>query len=581
VTGHASPQRPPGDSRFLTTGSYDTRVLDPFLAPQVRQDLEDRLWRPIERRASLEALRTDPLFLDDPAAHPAIFADHGVVHVRDVALGLVGLAATVDGLLLAPRPADRQQFMVTCGVAMAYLHDIGMVDMTPRGRLGHAVYGAQAAHGGEVDSLVAHLLEPGPMRARLDQVNSLSAFGVPLEQVVREVLSLVMAHSKSAVPAHVLEDRVALRALILDSVAPVVGECDRVGSRDGRVGVGESDCGWLTCADPVHRLFADDVMDAVRLLRAADALRQRGTGLRTSGGFEVCMDAATGQAVYTLRAADGASTYALSFHDLKSAGEANIRTATLTPNGHMRVAFHRGSYRSADAARAAARSTAHVVDDIQADVLSAFDVRTPAVGLPAPRLDAAAMLIQLERPGDQPEFAEEVARLLIDSAPSLAGRVVCVADLESAAPEERERFRRGLPVVGSNSPEAVALLKQLAASGWKTDGIDLAAAFSEVCRAGVAQGELLVAAGTPPAFVYVALDHGLTVQPLAGYPAKPVHPWNPVGTTGVIRGWGRNADIVAERDVEVVMIPGELFAREWMRTYTPEELRRALTRGTG
>ena len=74
---------------------------------------------------------------------------------------------------------------------------------------------------------------------------------------------------------------------------------------------------------------------------------------------------------------------------------------------------------------------------------------------------------------------------------------------------------------------------------------------------------------------------GDTVQPLAGYPAKPVHPWNPVGTTGVVRGWGRNADIVAERDVEVVMIPGELFAREWMRTYTPEELRRALTRGTG
>lgn len=233
--------------------------------------------------------------------------------------------------------------MVTCGVAMAYLHDIGMVDMTPRGRLGHAVYGAQAAHGGEIDSLVAHLLDTGPMRARLDQVNSLSAFGVPLEQVVREVLSLIMAHSKSAVPAVVLEDRVALRALILDSVAPVVGGLDRVGSRDGRPGLGESDCEWLTCADPVHRLFADDVMDAVRLLRAADALRQRGTGLRTSGGFEVCMDAATGQAVYTLRAADGASTYALSFHDLKSAGEADIRMATVTPDGHMRVAFHRGS----------------------------------------------------------------------------------------------------------------------------------------------------------------------------------------------------------------------------------------------
>lgn len=572
---------PPGPSRRSEAvgrwqiGAHDTAVLDPFLSPKVRHDLEERFWRPIEQRASLEVLRADSLFLEDPAAHPAIFADHGVVHVRDVAIGLVGLARTAAGLLLPPRPAVRQQFVVMCGVALAYLHDIGMVDLTPHGRHGHAFYAARAAHTADVDDLVAHLLGQALVRERLAGAERDTGLGAPPDQVVREVLSLVLAHSKTAVPAEVLEDREALRAVLVDTVSPDPGDGPVGGESDGRIGSAASACAWLTSRDEGHRAFADDVIDSVRLLRAADALRQRGTGLRTSGGFEVCMDAATGRAVYTLRSADGASTYLLSFHDLKSAGEANIRTATVTPVGHLRISFHRGAYRSQAAAEAAATSTAHVVADIQADVLSAFEIRTAAIGLPAPQVGATSMLVQLERPNDRPEFAEEVARLLVAQLPSLAGRVVCVADLESAATQERERFLGGLPVE-PDSPEASGLLERLAASAWRTQGVDRAMAFSEVCRVQVARGEVLVAAGSPPSFVYVALDEGLIVQPLAGYEPKPVQPWSPVGTTGVIRGWGRNADIVAERDVEVVMIPGELFARAWLRTYSPGELRRAL-----
>ena len=36
--------------------------------------------------------------------HPALFADHGIVHVRDIAAGVVELAATVEGVLLPVRP---------------------------------------------------------------------------------------------------------------------------------------------------------------------------------------------------------------------------------------------------------------------------------------------------------------------------------------------------------------------------------------------------------------------------------------------------------------------------------------------
>src|SRR3954451_15924236 len=104
--------------------------LDPFLSRSVRTQVEDRYWRPIEAQATLEMLAQDPTFLADPGRHPAIFADHGVVHVRDVAIGLTRLLDTVNGVLLPYRPEPRHHFVQALGVGLAYLHDIGMVDMT-------------------------------------------------------------------------------------------------------------------------------------------------------------------------------------------------------------------------------------------------------------------------------------------------------------------------------------------------------------------------------------------------------------------------------------------------------------------
>jgi hypothetical protein len=51
----------------------------------VLDKLEERYLRPIEQAAKLEGLLADPLFLADPINHPALFSDHGPIHVRDVA----------------------------------------------------------------------------------------------------------------------------------------------------------------------------------------------------------------------------------------------------------------------------------------------------------------------------------------------------------------------------------------------------------------------------------------------------------------------------------------------------------------
>ena len=553
----------------------DAAPLDRWLAPDVRRDLEDRLWRPIGAQASLEALVSDPAFLADPGRHPAMFADHGLVHARDVAAGVVRLLDVVHGVLIPGRSPERLAFITALGVATAYVHDIGMFDMSRAGRKAHAVVSAQAAFWPELEPLVAHLLGPGPVRDRLDAVASVDPFAVPVEVIARELLSLCVVHSKSTVPAAALNDRAALRGALRRTVLGAGGDEPFTGHPEPAVAYA-----WLVATEGTQAELADDAVDAMRVLRAADVLRQRGTGLRTSGGFELSMDADTARAVCTLRSAAGDAAYVITYDDPRGAGEANVREAFLTCRGDLRIAVGRGHFATRDAVRLAATSVAGVVVDIASDVLPSFGGPSSGGGLIAPTSDAAAMLVQVERPDDLPRFAEEVAAEVLALDPTLAGRLVVVADTRSADPEERERFLRATPV-DPGGAEADALLARLAEHGADVDGLDRAAAFSEVGTIAIEAGERLVRAGSTPSFVYVPMDEGLVVRPGAGYAPSPLAPWVPVGTTGVVRRQERNGDIVAERAVDVIVIPGEVYTRAWFRPLTPAGLVARLSASSG
>ena len=102
-------------------------------------------------------------------------------------------------------------------------------------------------------------------------------------------------------------------------------------------------------------------------------------------------------------------------------------------------------------------------------------------------------------------------------------------------------------------------------------GIDRRKAFEDGRRVRVASGEVLVEAGSPPGFVYVAVDCSLRVERLGGYHEVRVNSWIPIGVTGVVRRAERNSTVVVAEAGEVLMIPGELFAREWFRPYDKAE----------
>ena len=566
--------------------------LDEHLPPALRTDLEARLWRPIEAQARLESLIDDPSFFADPGRHPAMFADHGVVHVRDVASGLVQLVETVDGVVLAARPPARRRFLATYGVALAYLHDIGMVDMSPVGRRVHPAYAAHAAFWPETGALLEHLLAPGAFRTRLEEVGDADPFAAPIETVARELLSLTVAHSKSTIPAALLDDRVALRRAMQRILFTSLDDHRAAAARDLGVPLQASAAPaeparaaiprdparafeWLAREDGPQGELADDAIDAVRVLRAADVLRQRGTALRTSGGYEVCFDARTARAVCTLRTATGDAAYVITYEDARGAGEANIRVAYVTSHGHLRIAFHHGAFGGGDeAVRRAAASVGNAILDIQSDVLPSFGGR-PARRLPPPAIPPGGMRIQLEQPRDDPAFAEAVAAIVTAVDERLAGRVEVVSNLEDATPEERARFLEAEPIDGA-SRLAAEIVDRLDAHGAGTADLNRTTAFREVVRATIQPRETLVAAGSSPSFAYGPMGPGLVVLPGGGYAPSSLNPWVPVATTGVIRGAERNSEVVAVEAVDVVMIPAERYAREWLRPLGPEQLRTLL-----
>src|SRR5215207_932806 len=183
--------------------------------------IEQRYYAQINAQARFEVLIGDQRFWEAPRAHVGLYSDHGVVHVRDVARQIVLLLDNIHGMLIPLRPPERlHPFMKGYGVALAYLHDIGMVDFSPFGRAMHPEYAAQAVFTDAFDAWIETLVAEnvGGMAARLQSLARSGALAQPPEIVLREMLALSMAHSKSKVSIAILNDRSRMRVVAQHSI---------------------------------------------------------------------------------------------------------------------------------------------------------------------------------------------------------------------------------------------------------------------------------------------------------------------------------------------------------------------------
>lgn len=566
-----------------------------YVSAAVREHLEQAYYAHVNEQSKLETLIGDPRFLENAAKNPVFFSDHGVVHVRDVAQQVLRILQTSNGVLL-PRRAEPQMeaFLYGYGVVLAYLHDIGMRDLSKFGRAMHPEFAAQAVFDGSLDSVVATLWEDncGNLAWRLTKLANAGVLTRDPQLVFRELLALSIGHSKSKVPVTVLDDPAALRTCLQTTIGynlralyrqqqtakgkPLPADFTVEPEDPPYVAKYYADFeheafDWLIAAAPEARQLVSDVTDTLRALRCADALRQRGTVEKTSGGYEIYASQKTGNCVLALRLG-GQRLYLLELEDdPDGAGEANIASSEFNQAGDLRLAFHRGAFDTPASQQRSANSTAYVINDFLRDTVDSFWRATPVPGVKP----ASAIQILLESTDDDPQFTDLVQTRLRQLNPAVGGQIQIVPSLRHVSESERARYLWAKDL-DWDEPQRQAVLARISAAGLKLTSFDAIEGFRHVKQADLQAGEKLIEAGAPASFVYFPLGDGLKIIPLGGYQSFSVAAWMPLGTTGVIRGDIRNADIVAEQPVSVLIIPKEVYLRYWYTPYTPAELMRLL-----
>lgn len=569
--------------------------LDSYLSPAIRQQIETQYYAKVNEQARLENLLLDPQFHEAPEDHIGLFSDHGVVHVRDVARQILEVLERVHGTLIPRRSPERFHLMKGIGVLLAYIHDIGMFDFSSFGRAIHPEFAAQAMFRPEMEPIVTAMWQEnsGGLPALLMDWHRAGILTEEPQLVLRELLALAAGHSKSVVPVAVLADVHHLRTLMLEIVrldlstlyqrkrksskrqadftttdftATDFREADASDQRRHDSVVSAGSFLWLVSDHPLLRGLTEDLIDCIRALRCADALRQRGAVLRTSGGYEIFMDQFSGRAVFAL-SLDDTRHFFLETPAPISAGEANIASSEVDGSCDLRISFHRGHFSNPGATESAAANAAYIVNDIQKDVIDSF-TRNEYDERNAQLKSSTAMQIVLEETDDDPDFAALVQKHLMLLNPTMADRVQIAPSLHYASSLERDRYLAA-PKLDWHLPQRLQVIQQIAASGYRTEMIDPEQAFNHVKLITLVQGEVLLEAGHPAAFVYVPLQAGLRVFPLGGYVALRAQPCVPLGVTGVIRGAVRNATIRAEETVSILMIPKMIYLKHWHHPHTP------------
>ncbi len=330
---------------------------------------------------------------------------------------------------------------------------------------------------------------------------------------------------------------------------------------------------WILSEHPETHQLVSDVVDTLRALRVADALRQRGTTLKTSGGYQIFVDQNTARAVIALQKGSG-ELLMLESDDPLSIGEANMASSDLTHEGNLRVSFHRGAFLDDETTRLAAYSAAIVIDDIQRDVIESF-IRPPAdtSGLKTSR----EIQILIEETDDNLNFADLILVELNKINPDLGQRSRIVPSLKHISGVERNRYLRARNL-NWTLEQRERVLVHVGQSGHKIKEIDPDKAFTDVRMADLKEGDILIKVGAPPGFVYVPMGEGLVSTPLGGYQAQTVPPWIPLGNTRVIRGDVQEAAITAESSIKVLMLPKEIYLKYWHDAYNVAEFSSAIER---
>ena len=603
------------DSHQLTPqrGSFEV-LTSRYVPEEFRLFIEQNFYQKVSEQSRLEKMLKDPEFLKNPTKHIALFTDHGVVHVRDVALQVLELIDRVNGLLIPQRESNDLEFLKGYGLLLAYLHDIGMSEFSAYGRFMHPEFAAQFVFEEEFDERIDLLWEKNAGNIPWTITNLFKAkySEEQLKVILREILALSMGHSKSKLPMVILNHPTHFRTRMLyvlshrlkwlyydqkikklKSIKPGSKKVKSFEQKRREYLAENEDIHnfhftrfyedppneaytWLSDPSEEIQRFVINIQDTIRCIRAADALRQRGTVLRTSAGYEIFADRKTANAIYALRNETGDKLYLFESKKALNAGEANIASSEIDPEGNLRLSFHLGAFASQKITNKAARNATVVIDDIQADAIQSFEreAQSPKSLFSPPQVGYKDIKILVEHTEDNPNFSELICKTFRKLNPEAADRITTTFSLHGLDVREVDRYLNGEPLMQYMQGGSLkdTLLEKFRAQGYIFPDEYAIPGSEDIKVLHLAAGEILVKAGSQSGFVYYPMSEGLRVHPLGGYESSQAAPWVPLGNTGVIRGSIRNAHIVSERPVSLICVPKNIYLEQWYKPLKAKDL---------
>jgi hypothetical protein len=610
------------EARMDTQVSDTLKLLDKHLSPTVRHNIEQQYYEKINAQASINVAIKDPLFLTHPLHHISLTTDHGLVHVRDVASRVLQQLEQLNGVHFPKRNAARLEFMKGYGAMLAYVHDIGMLEVKSTDHDMHAQAAAQMLFNDFFDKQLSILWDEnsGNVAWRITKLAYKKIFAQQPRNILREMLALCGAHTRDTISSEQLNHPGELRQKMQEMIAyhlPYQWLQHQVTMAEKSLIAAEhldpkqrerfaqekfksenalqqaldkketstqvnsflklyyedffkESFLWLVTDNPEARELVDDVIDTLRTLRCANASRQRGAKLRATGDHQIFLDHHSANAIYAINA--NQKVYLLESKNTLLAGEVNLSSTEFTQAGDLRISFYRGSFADDTATDRAVFNAAVAINEVQEDMIGCF--ARPAAGDDNSSADYSKkwqkVFILLENCDDNPQFANNISNQLAILNPKLKDSVHIVPSLQNAAEQERNRYLAAEELQWDLKTEN-EMLDKIANSGHKVSSMQAKHAFNHVKCAEVHAGEILMQVGTIGSFVYVPMSEGLVGYPLGGY--KPFHPrsYIPLGNVGVIRGDTRNAQVVAENSLKVLMIPREVYLQYWHNTYNEAE----------
>lgn len=551
----------------------------------LQQYIEKHYYDKIDRKLRFEKIIHDPLFKKNPIDHIALYSDHGVVHARDVTICIPFILNTINGVLIPYRELLRIQFMIHLTSILAFIHDIGMSNCSLFGRITHAEFIAHEAFTSRFDPIIDRLWQEntGNIAWRILNLVHEGVFNQPPKMIFREILALAYCHSKRSVDSSSINSPSKLRLKLQNCLLQTLKNIHVIkttGKTPYKTIVSKNresllkkyykdfdrdSFAWLLSNHHKSKLFIEDIVDSLRVLHSADALRQRGTRLKTSSGYQIFFDSNTAKVIYAIKNSKQ-QIFLLETDRKINAGEANLESADFTPEGNLAFRFHQENFPNSSVKNYAIRCLKTVVEDVYADVNGSFN---------KPSSSKKQMAIVLEKTSEHSDLIDCLAKELIKSTPTLAGFIKIVSCIKNTPEDENLRYLQGKEITWSTKKKRDCLRK-IIQTGMRIRSGKFSEIFANSRLVILKKDEVLMRAGSHAGFVYVPLTKGLMGFPEGGYASFTVLPWQPLGTTGVIRGDIRNATVVSKKTVKVLIIPKETYLKYWHRVYKAKEFLKAI-----